>query len=87
MFEKNEVFRIAIAPEGTRKLADDWKTGFYHIAVMADCKILPVSFDWKNREIKIFKLFSPTLSLANDLTFLKSLFKGVKGKIPENSKL
>ena len=87
MFKKNEVFRIAIAPEGTRKLASDWKTGFYHIALMTDCKILPVSFDWKKREIKIFKLFSPTLSLANDLIYLKSLFKGVQGKIPENSKL
>ena len=52
-----------------------------------DSKILPVAFDWKNREVKIFKLFSPTLSLPNDLKFLKSLFKGVQGKVPENSKL
>ena len=87
MFEKSDVFRIAIAPEGTRKIAVDWKTGFYHVAVTTGCKILPVAFDWKKREVKIFKLFSPTLSLANDLKFLKSLFKGVQGKVPENSRL
>ena len=58
IFKRKRVFRLALAPEGTRKLADEWKTGFYHIAVMANCKILPVSFDWKKREVKIFKLFS-----------------------------
>ena len=87
MFKKNEIFRIAIAPEGTRKLVDNWKTGFYQIALKANCKILPVAFDWKKREVKIFEVFTPTNNLTNDLKFLKSLFKGVKGKIPENSNL
>ena len=87
MFENNEVFRIAIAPEGTRKLVDHWKTGFYHIALKTNCKIVPVAFDWKKREVRIFKVFSATSSFDNDIKFLKSLFKGVEGKIPENSKL
>ena len=87
MFKNNEIFRIAIAPEGTRKLVDNWKTGFYHIALNANCKILPVAFDWKKREVKIFEVFTPTNNFTNDLKFLKSLFKGVKGKIPENSNL
>ncbi len=87
MFETNKTFRVAIAPEGTRKLVGNWKTGFYHIAVKSKCKILPVAFDWKKREVKIFELFSPTLNLDNDLKFLKSLFKGVQGKVAHNSKL
>tara|TARA_B100000963_G_C22531754_1_gene627920 strand:- start:637 stop:1182 length:546 start_codon:yes stop_codon:yes gene_type:complete len=87
MLKNNEVFRIAIAPEGTRKLVDNWKTGFYHIALKANCKILPVAFDWKKREVKIFEVFSPTKNFTNDLKFLKSLFKGIKGKIPGNSNL
>ena len=87
MFKNNEIFRIAIAPEGTRKLVDNWKTGFYHIALKANCKILPVAFDWKKREVKIFEVFTLTNNFANDLKYLKSLFKGVKGKIPENSNL
>ena len=87
MFKNNEIFRIAIAPEGTRKLVDNWKTGFYHIALKANCKILPVAFDWKKREVKIFEFFTTTNNFTNYLKFLKSLFKGVKGKIPENSNL
>ena len=85
MFNDNKIFRIAIAPEGTRKLVKEWKTGFYYIAVMTNCKILPVAIDWKSREIKIFKLFTVTSNLKKDLKFLKSLFKGVKGRIPTNS--
>ena len=87
MFENKEVFRIAIAPEGTRKVVERWKTGFYQIALKTNCKILPVAFDWKKREVRIFEVFSPTHSYENDLKFLKSLFKGVKGKISENSRL
>ena len=87
MFKNNEIFRIAIAPEGTRKLVDNWKTGFYQIALKANCKILPVAFDWKKREVKIFEVFTPTNNFTNDFKFLKSLFKGVKCKIPENSNL
>tara|TARA_B100000963_G_C22534434_1_gene629094 strand:+ start:302 stop:847 length:546 start_codon:yes stop_codon:yes gene_type:complete len=87
MFDKYDIFRIAIAPEGTRKYVNDWKSGFYHIAVKANCNILPVAFDWKKREVKIFQLFSVTDSFADDIKFLKSLFKGVQGKIPENSNL
>ena len=87
LFNEHETFRIAIAPEGTRNLVNNWKTGFYHIALKANCKVLPVALDWKKREIKIFNLFSVTNSLTNDLKFLKSLFKGVEGKIPDNSKL
>ena len=85
MFNDNKIFRIAIAPEGTRKLVKEWKTGFYYIAVMTNCKILPVAIDWKSREIKIFKLFTVTSNLKKDLNFLKSLFKGVKGRIAANS--
>jgi 1-acyl-sn-glycerol-3-phosphate acyltransferase len=32
IFEKKKEFRLAIAPEGTRKKVTEWKTGFYYIA-------------------------------------------------------
>ena len=31
-FRRNEEFRLAIAPEGTRGRAPHWKSGFYHLA-------------------------------------------------------
>src|SRR5690606_7444206 len=36
VFEKREIFRLAIAPEGTRKKVTEWKTGFYYISLQAN---------------------------------------------------
>lgn len=85
MYKEEDVFRMAIAPEGTRKKVDDWKTGFYHIAKKAGVPILPIAFDWQNREMVFHPLFSPTEHKEKDFDYLKSLFKGVVGKVPENS--
>ena len=35
IFNKKKEFRLALAPEGTRKKVDAWKTGFYYIALKA----------------------------------------------------
>ena len=32
LFDDREIFRMAIAPEGTRKKVNTWRTGFYYIA-------------------------------------------------------
>ena len=85
MYKEEDVFRMAIAPEGTRKKVDDWKTGFYYIAKKAGVPILPIAFDWQNREMVFHPLFAPTEDKEKDFDYLKSLFKGVVGKIPENS--
>ena len=87
LFESNDRLRLSIAPEGTRKLVKKWKPGFYHIALKTNCQILPVAFDWKKREVKLFNPFKPTHNQDQDIKFLKSLFVGVKGKIEGNSVL
>jgi 1-acyl-sn-glycerol-3-phosphate acyltransferase len=85
IFENKEVFRLAIAPEGTRKKVTEWKTGFYYIAVKANVPIIPVAFDWGRKEVKLFDPFYPTGNKEADFKILQSNFKGVLGKIPENS--
>ncbi len=84
MYKEEEVFRMAIAPEGTEKV-DKWKTGFYYIATKAQVPILPIAFDWANRVMIFHPLFTPTGDREKDFTYLKSLFKGVVGKVPEYS--
>ena len=55
MFKNNEIFRIAIAPEGTRKLVDNWKTGFLSIALKANCKILQLPLIGKSVRLKYLR--------------------------------
>ena len=84
IFNRKEVFRLAVAPEGTRKGVKEIKTGFYYIALKANVPIVPVAFDWGKKEVNLGKPFYPTGNYEADLEVLKSHYKGVAGKIPEN---
>lgn len=85
LFEKKEEFRLAIAPEGTRKKVTELKTGFYYIAVKAGVPIIPVAFDFENKEVRFGAPFYPTEDKEADMAVLCRHFIGVKGKVPENS--
>ncbi len=84
IFEEKKVFRLAVAPEGTRKKVNEIKSGFYYIALKADVPIVPVAFDWGKKEVNLGKSLKPTGNYEQDLAILKMHFKGVLGKIPEN---
>lgn len=85
LFDQKKVFRLAIAPEGTRKKVTELKTGFYYIAVKAGVPIIPIAFDFSKKEVRIGKPFYPTGNSDEDIAVLCMHFTGVKGKIPENS--
>nr|WP_315222621.1 1-acyl-sn-glycerol-3-phosphate acyltransferase [uncultured Flavobacterium sp.] len=87
IFNRKEVFRLAVAPEGTRKKTHELKTGFYYIALKANVPILPVAFDWGKKTVKLGEPFFPTGDYDVDLQILKRFYAGVLGKIPENSYL
>jgi 1-acyl-sn-glycerol-3-phosphate acyltransferase len=77
-------FGVVIAPEGTRKYANDWKRGFYHIAVKASVPILPVSIDYKNKEICIHPLLFPSGNMEADIAQLKTYYRKEMALYPEN---
>ncbi|WP_281298892.1 1-acyl-sn-glycerol-3-phosphate acyltransferase [Flavobacterium limnophilum] len=83
IFDDYEEFRLAIAPEGTRKKVDELKSGFYYIALKANVPIIPVAFDFGRKTISIGTLFYPTGNYEADLKILLQHFEGVYGKNPE----
>jgi 1-acyl-sn-glycerol-3-phosphate acyltransferase len=83
IFDKKEVFRLAIAPEGTRKFVKEIKTGFYYIALKANVSIIPVAFDFGKKEVRIGQPLQPTGNLDHDVALLSQHFINVTGKIPE----
>lgn len=85
VFEKNDRFAFVISPEGTRKKVEKFKTGFYYIAKGANVPILLVSFDFKNKIVKLSKPFYPTSNFEEDLNFIHNYFRGVKGKYAQGS--
>lgn len=85
LFEEKEEFRMALAPEGTRKKVTEWRTGFYYIAKKANVPIIMITFDFENKLNKISEPFFPTDDVEKDFKYMYKFFEGVKGKIPEYS--
>lgn len=83
IFEREEKFSIAIAPEGTRKRVDKLKTGFYYIAKGAGVPIILSRLDWGQKTITMSKPFFPTQDEAADFQYIEQYFEGAIGKNPE----
>ncbi|GGE00278.1 lysophospholipid acyltransferase family protein [Planktosalinus lacus] len=82
LFKERDEFRLALAPEGTRKKVAYWKSGFYYIALEANVPIVGVAFDYGSKTVKINKPFYPTGDFEKDLEQLQSFYVGVVGKVP-----
>ncbi|WP_250437222.1 1-acyl-sn-glycerol-3-phosphate acyltransferase [Hanstruepera flava] len=85
LFQERDEFRLALAPEGTRKKVDKWRTGFYYIAKTAKVPIIMFTLDFGKKQNKISEPFYPTNNMEADFAFMKKFYEGVKGKIPEYS--
>jgi 1-acyl-sn-glycerol-3-phosphate acyltransferase len=85
VFETRKIFRLGLSPEGTRKKVTELKTGFYYIAEKANVPIIPVAFNYGKKEVNFGSPFFTTGDIDADLKILLHHFKGVVGKIPENS--
>jgi DNA polymerase-4 len=65
-------------------LVKEWKKGFYFIALKANVPILLVGLDYAKKEAKALDLFYPTGDYKSDIVKIKSYFKNIKAKKPEN---
>lgn len=83
IFNKREVFRLALSPEGTRKKVTELRTGFYYIALKANVPIIPVAFDYSKKEVRIGNPVYVTGNFEEDMKIILPFFKDAKGKIQE----
>ena len=84
IFNQRELFRLAIAPEGTRKKVNRWKTGFYHIAIKSNVPIVFCKFDFKTKTVGAFDILTPSGNFKSDMQYIENSFKNFQGKIIEN---
>lgn len=83
LFAGRDVFRLALAPEGTRKKVETWKTGYYYIALEAKVPIVLVAFDYGTKTVRISEPRYPTGDYEADYAGYKKFYEGVIGKVPE----
>lgn len=85
VFQSRNVFRMAIAPEGTRKKVQRLKSGFYYIALQAQVPIIPVAFNYGKKQVVIGQPFQPMGNYETDVAALGAHFQNVVGKFPDKS--
>ena len=74
------VLWFVLAPEGTRRKVDNWKTGFWKIARRAGVPVLCVGFDYPDRAIRIGELVELTDDMEADLLRIRAKFASYRGK-------
>ena len=70
----------AIAPEGTRRLVERWKPGFWHIARNAGVPVIPAYFDYANKVIGIGPPFEVGDDMHADIARIQRWYKPFKGR-------
>lgn len=87
IYNKHEKFAIALAPEGTRKKVNRWKTGFYHIAVGANIPIVLAFLDYKSKSGGVGAVVYPTGNIKADFQIIRDFYKNVHARYPQLASL
>lgn len=86
-FSRHDNFYLTITPEGTRSKRDKWPRGFYFIAVKAKVPIYLGRIDYKKKELSLGELFYPTGDIEKDMYYIKTTYRGLVAKKPQNFSL
>ena len=81
--EKRELY-LALAPEGTRRRVEKWKTGFWRIARAAGVPVWTVALDWSRRVVRLDPVFETSSDLEADLRALRARYAPDLARVPEN---
>jgi 1-acyl-sn-glycerol-3-phosphate acyltransferase len=81
-FQARKQWVLGIAPEGTRRRVEEWKSGFYRIAVGAGVPIVPVRFDYGRRVVEILDPVWPAGDVAAGIAALRRLFRADMARHP-----
>lgn len=82
-FNGTDSLYLAIAPEGTRRKIDHWKSGFYRVALAANVPLGLAFIDYSRREVGIEAWLSLSGNETEDLAKIRACYSNKRGKKPE----
>ena len=80
----HEQFYLGLAPEGTRRYTDHWRTGFYHIAERSGARIVLMYADYDKKETGFGPVITPTGDMEGDFEVIRGFYEDKTPKRPEN---
>ncbi len=82
-FQQQPDLIIALAPEGTRRRVEKWKTGFLQMAQQAKVPLFLVGLDYKTKEV----IFGPVMEVGADieqaLAQAQAFYATIHAKFPQ----
>lgn len=82
-FNESDELVVAVPPEGTRGVAERWKTGFYHIARGAAVPVVCGFINFAKKEVGLGPAMEMSENLAAELGRLRDFYADKIGKFPE----
>ena len=70
---------LALSPEGTRKLTQGWRSGFYQVALQADVPLCAVRIDYGQKIVDFSRCLRLIGNEGTDYIDLAKAFEGVRG--------
>jgi len=83
-FAAADEMALVIAPEGTRRRTEYWRSGFYRIATAAEVPIVLAFIDFPSRTAGIGSIIYPSGDIAADMAKIRDFYAPFQGRHPEN---
>ncbi|NHB57709.1 1-acyl-sn-glycerol-3-phosphate acyltransferase [Acinetobacter shaoyimingii] len=80
LFETHPKLVMLITPEGTRAKQEQWKTGFYHIALKANVPIALAYMDYAKKKTGVGKIIYPTGDMQKDMAEIMQFYANITPK-------
>lgn len=84
-FNEQVRMMMVVAPEGTRKKANHWKTGFYYIAMGANVPLVMGFVDYVRKEGGFGPTLMPTGDIEADMEKIRAFYDNITAKNPDKS--
>ena len=81
-FAKRDSLILGLAPEGTRRKAAYWRSGFYHLALAARVPVGLGFIDFSRKEIGVGPYHWMSGDIASDLARIREFYADRRGKYP-----
>ena len=81
--QRDELFWLVIAPEGTRGYHEHWRSGFYRVAHQANVPVALVYFDYEEKVLGFERFIQLTGNTDDDMAVIADYLSHRRGKRPE----
>ena len=84
LFKNHPKLVMIVTLEGTRAKQEQWKTGFYHVAMTAGVPIALAYMDYAKKKTGVGKIIYPTGDFEKDMTEIMAFYAEINPKFPDD---